>query len=308
MRCPRNKARPEFVWRPAPRRRRGRAFTLVELLVVIAIIAILASLLLPALVSSKQQAQCIQCISNTRQLTVAWFTYATDSMNVVANVVGLGDGDLAEQISHGPPSWVLGWESFNPDNGDNTNILAITKGLLGPYTANNAGIYKCPADIYLCTEKDGRASRLRSDSMNGYLQGGVDGASTAAVWYPTFQAYNKLSDMIRPTPANLWVFCDEHPDSINDGWIIIDPTSPSDWGNDLPASYHDGCCGFAFADGHSEIHKWREKSTRYPVTAAPGYMGIDYPATKPLDVDMQWTLQRATAPLPGQTCWFESIP
>jgi prepilin-type N-terminal cleavage/methylation domain-containing protein/prepilin-type processing-associated H-X9-DG protein len=233
------------------------AFTLIELLVVIAIIAILAAMLLPALAKAKVQAQGIQCMSNTRQLGLAWHAYANDFTCVAVNVVGLGTGTCNEQIQDGPPSWVLGWQNFVPGNSDNTNLLTISKGVLGPYTVNNAGIYKCPADIYNCKEGSQKLPRLRSDSMNAYLEGGVNGLSIGSAWYPNVQAYNKLSAIVRPAPAQLWVFCDEHPDSINDGWIIIDPDDMNYWGNDLPASYHNGACGFAFADGHSEIHKWR---------------------------------------------------
>jgi prepilin-type processing-associated H-X9-DG protein len=219
------------------------------------------------------------------------------------NVVGLYAGSTCnQQIHDGPPSWVLGWQNFVPDNTDNTNLLTISKGVLGPYTVNNPGIYKCPADIYNCTEGGQIMPRLRSDSMNGYLEGGVDGLSTESVWYPAVQAYNKLSDIVRPAPAQLWVFCDEHPDSINDGWIIIDPNEMNDWGNDLPASYHNGACGFCFADGHSEIHKWRERTTSARVTQVQhgGYSG-----TSPTDLDIEWTLQHATAPIPGQSSWFD---
>ena len=70
---------------------------------------------------------------------------------------------------------------------------------------------------------------------------------------------------MQPPPVNLWVFVDEHPDSINDGWLTDSWPGGGGWG-DLPASYHAGACGLGFADGHAEIHKWKDQGTLEPVT------------------------------------------
>src|SRR2546426_1044648 len=100
--------------------------------------------------------------------------------------------------------------------------------------------------------------RVRSNSMNGFVEGGLyHDPSGGSSWYQAYRRYEKMSDIVDPSPSKLWVFVDEHPDSINDGWMITNVTDPNNW-TDLPASYHNGACGFCFADSHAEIHKWME--------------------------------------------------
>jgi prepilin-type processing-associated H-X9-DG protein len=139
------------------------------------------------------------------------------------------------------------------------NLDLLRTAALSPYTAKNVGVYKCPADRIPCP----LGPRARSDSMNAFV-GPQDAKGTPinSAW----KQFIKLSDFINP--AGILVFMDEHPDSINDGWMVFctgaDPSERDSW-SDLPASYHDGACGFSFADGHSEIKQWLSASTKRPV-------------------------------------------
>jgi hypothetical protein len=86
-------------------------------------------------------------------------------------------------------------------------------------------------------------------------EGAYADTGNGSIWYPGFRAYFKESNLTAPGPADLWVFVDEHPDSINDGWLESDMANATEW-QDVPSCLHNRACDFNFADGHSEIHKW----------------------------------------------------
>ncbi len=189
-------------------------------------------------------------------------------------------------------SWVPGWLDFQPNNTANTNRNYLMNAKIGPYT-KSVGIYKCPADVYLCRQGAALLPRVRSVGMNGFIEGGAykgEHKSGDSHWFAGWWAYDKMTDIINPAPANLWVFVDEHPDSINDAWTIMDVTNPNQW-VDLPASYHNGACGFGFADGHAEIKKWLEASTRVPVNQRQ-YNGF---VAASGSRDTKWIIERSSA-------------
>jgi prepilin-type processing-associated H-X9-DG protein len=263
------------------------------------------------LAKAKQKAQAIKCMSNLRQMAIAWNMYSGDNSDRLLPCIGQGQFQISllpEPPYTDPGNQANQWVYGDVTVPTATNIDLIRLGLIYPY-APNIAIFKCPADprtqFYptpssLTTPISGPLT-IRSMSMNGYLNPiqsiTEDGVTTSVPTAPlpsagtVYKIFKKVGDISKMGTANCWVFVDENPYSINDGWFCPTPVpTATDW-IDRPATYHGNSGAFAFADGHCEIHRFRDSALIH-------YTGTDNESqnSPAFYDDIRWVGARSTIP------------
>jgi len=268
---------------------------LIELLVVIAIIAILAALLLPALTAAKDRAKGIKCISNMKQLQLASLLYQSNNEdNEPVNVWLAGGntqnweaGTFASPANNGVTANPVGCETnpFFLGVQGKTGFGYTLHGSIGIY-ANAAGVYRCPADTY--QDPTYHVLRVRSCSANAWVDssGTPNGAGgVAGDGYKNFKKNSDFSGRLAATEC--YVFLDENPTSLNDGWFHA--YANGNGVQDSPAINHGRFSSFSFADGHAELQEWHDAFLHYTTTAAGATLS---------GTDTMWLANHATYQLP----------
>jgi len=218
-------------------------------------------------------------------LGLAWVMYFGDNNDVLAL-----NCDGSQQFN-GTPSWVSGGLDWFPSNTANTNtafLVGDTNSLLGRYVGASLNIFACPAAAYFVAPKQralGWSHRARSCAMDGSV-----GNGPKAPFWGNFFFARKSTDIHQPGPSDVWLFTDEHPDSIDDCILYTSP-NPVTSLIEIPGSQHADACGITFADGHAEIHKWKGAFTHHPVQ----YDVLHYVSTPLNDPDMLWLAQHTAA-------------
>lgn len=261
----------------------NQGFSRIDLVALAATAALFAVLLLPVLGDSERHNRAAVCSANLKNLVRGWSAFAADHADALPFNANAPDGQY---------DWCGGsWLDLFPTNPNNWNHELYTKrAQLWPYVLDTAA-FTCPDDPTRARATSGPDAgrfipRIRSYAMNNWIGGAAWGGNTG------WTVYTNLTQVTAAGPDRLWILLDEHPDSINDGFFVVDMTGyPNASGQarmvDFPTYYHGRGAAFGFADGRAEVRLWKDNRT-VPL----GTLGLNSP--QPNNPDIIWLQERST--------------
>lgn len=309
----------------SPNPRRGcRGFTLLELAVVLAVTGLLASLLFVTSHSTEMISQSSVCLSNQKQLMLAWHMYSADNNDLLApNDYPYTTAYWGNANSNQLRNWVVGTME-QPIDAKSTSSIGLGPGALELMDSNtvlsryikNIFIWRCPADNYV--DPKAKTVHPRSYSMNDAIgtiywssfAGGLKlGSPVTGGWLSgssynsgqnSWQTYGKMSGFGQPGPANTFCIMDENANSINDGTFeaagaTIGTPPTGGYEIDFPAAYHNTGAAISFVDGHAIIHTWLNSNTYTPAGGVQSGGGSTSTTSNP-NLDMVYLASITTAP------------
>jgi prepilin-type processing-associated H-X9-DG protein len=222
-----------------------------------------------------------------QQFGYAWRLYLEENNDQFPPNKGDSGGTSSIGTGLRNDAWISGWLSTKPNFPANTNIFFLRRSLLAPFLKENIAVWRCPGDKSRCLIDARSYPRVRSVSMNNYLNTHDERGVPSR-----FKVNTRISDLIKPSPSETWVFTDEREDSIEDNLFVVDMENGPAGLASIPGSYHNRAGNFSFADGHAQRRKWLDPRTVPRIR--PGEFVEVFMTVSPPNPDVIWLQERTT--------------